>query len=82
MDDRLLQIGNRRAYLDVLLSLFPGERAASPQQVNESNTDGTVDVQDEVVLFAGGDLLNLDCVLQDVGVGEVVQDEVLHNADT
>lgn len=69
-------------HLEVVLSLLSGESAAVAHEVNEADGDGTVDVEDEVVLLAGGDGLDGDGVVEELGGGEVGLAELLDERDT
>lgn len=69
-------------HLEVVLSLFGREGTAVAEQVNEADGDGTVNVEDKVVLLAGGDGLDGDGVVEELGGGEVGLAELLDERDT
>ncbi len=52
-----------------------------PKQINETDGNTAVDVEDEIRLLAGGDLLHLEGVLQQRGLREVLQGELLDERD-
>lgn len=61
---------------------LPRESAAISQHVDEAGGNDTVDIQDQVRLLAGCDLLNLQSVFKH-GLGrEVLQDEFLDDLHT
>jgi hypothetical protein len=68
-------------HLKVVLSLLGGEGTAVAE-VNEADGDGTVNVEDKVVLLAGGDGLDGDGVVEKLGGGEVGLAELLDERDT
>ena len=69
-------------HLEVVLGLFGGEGAAVAHEVDEADSDGTVNVKDEVVLLAGGDSLDGNGVVEKLGGGEVGLAELLDERDT
>lgn len=69
------------AHLEVVLGLLGGESAAVAHEVDEADGDGAVDVQDQVVLLAGGDGLDGDGVVEELGGGEVGLAELLDEGD-
>ena len=69
-------------HLQVVFSLFRSESTSAAHEVNEADGDGTVDVEDEVVLLAGGDGLDGDGVVEELGRGEVGLAELLDERDT
>lgn len=69
------------AHLEVVLGLLGGEGAAVAEQVDEADGDGAVDVEDEVVLLGGGDGLDSDGVVEELGGGEVGLAELLDEGD-
>ena len=69
-------------HLEVVLSLFRRESTAVAHEVNEADSDGTVDVEDKVVLLAGGDSLDGNGVVEELGGGEVGLAELLDERDT
>ena len=64
------------------LLLDPISGAMSTKPVTDVNGDGTVDVENEVVLLAGGDGLDGDGVVEELGGGEVGLAELLDERDT
>lgn len=60
----------------VVLNLFGGEGTASAHQVHEADSNATVNVQDKVVLLGGGDRLDSNGVVEQLGAGEVLLDEL------
>ena len=69
-------------HLKVVLSLFGGEGTAVAEKVDEADGDGTVDVEDKVVLLAGGDGLDGNGVVEELGGGEVGLAELFDERDT
>lgn len=67
---------------EVVLGLFAGEGAAVAEEINEADSDTTVDVEDEVILLGGGDGLDGEGVVEELGGGEVGLDELLDELDT
>lgn len=70
------------AHAKVVLGLLSGESAAVPHQVNEADSNATVNVEDEVVLLGSGDGLDGKSVVEEGGVGEVGVGEFLNEGDT
>ena len=68
-------------HLEVVLSLLGREGTAVAEKVDEADGDGTVNVEDEVVLLAGGDGLDGNGVVEKLGAGEVLLDELFHQLD-
>ena len=66
----------------VVLALLGGEGTAVAEQVDEADSDTAVNVQDQVVLLGGGDSLDSDGVVEQLGAGEVLLDELLDELDT
>jgi hypothetical protein len=66
----------------VVLTLLGGEGTAVAEEVNKADGDTAVDVEDQVVLLGGGDGLNGDSVVEQLGAGEVLLDELLDELDT
>lgn len=66
----------------VVLALLRGEGTAVAEKVNEADSDTAVDVEDQVVLLRGGDGLNGNSVVEQLGAGEVLLDELLDELDT
>lgn len=69
-------------HLKVVLGLLGGEGTAVAEEVNEADGDGTVNVENEVVLLAGGDGLDGNGVVEKLGGGEVGLAELLDERDT
>lgn len=69
-------------HLEVVLGLLGGEGTAVAHKINESHSDGTVNVENEVVLFGGGDGLNGNGVVEERSLGEVGVNELLDKRDT
>jgi len=69
-------------HLEVVLSLLGREGTAVAHEVNEADGDGTVNVEDKVVLLAGGDSLDGNGVVEELGGGEVGLAELLDKGDT
>lgn len=70
------------AHAHVVLALLGGEGTAVAEEVNKADSDTAVDVEDQVVLLGGGDGLNGDSVIEQLGAGEVLLDELLDELDT
>lgn len=66
----------------VVLNLFAGEGTASAHQVHEADSNATVNVQDKVVLLRGGDRLDGNGVVEQLGAREVLLDELLDKLHT
>jgi len=69
-------------HLEVVLSFFVSESTAVAEQIDKANSDAAVDVEDQVVLLGGGDLLNGQCVVEQLERGEVLLDVVLDQLHT
>ena len=69
-------------HLKVVLSLLGGECTAVAEKVDEADGDSTVNVEDKVVLLAGGDGLDGNGVVEELGGGEVGLAELLDERDT
>ena len=72
----------QKTYLDVLVSLLGGERAAVAEQVDEADGDAAIDVEDERVLLRRGDLLDSERVVEQAVAREVLAHVLLHEFDT
>ena len=72
-----------RSHLDVLLCLLERESSARSQQVDEAYADASVDIEDEVGLLLGGELLHAQSEVEHLGRREVLLGELLddHNAN-
>ena len=66
----------------VFLDLFAGEGTAVTHQIHEADSNTPVDVQDQVVLLRGGDSLDSNGVVEQLGGGEVLLDELLDQLHT
>jgi hypothetical protein len=72
----------QNTHLHVVLSLLSGESTAVAHEIHEANSNATVDVEDEVVLLGGGDSLDGDGVVEQLGAREVLLDVLLDEFDT
>ena len=72
----------QKTYLDVLVSLLGGERAAVAEQVDEADGDAAIDVEDERVLLRRGDLLDSERVVEQAVAREVLAHVLLDELDT
>jgi hypothetical protein len=70
------------SHLHVVLNFLGRESTAVAHQVDEADSDATIDVQNEVVLLGGGDGLDSDGIVEELGAGEVLLDELLDQLDT
>jgi len=70
------------AHAHVVLDLLGGESTAVAEQVNEADSNATIDVQDQVVLLGGGYGLDSNGVVEQLGAGEVLLNELLDELDT
>lgn len=70
------------AYLKVVLGFFGSESTTVPQQINEANSNTTIDVEDEVVLLRGGDTLNREGVIKELVGWEALLNEFLDEFNT
>jgi len=64
-------------HLKVVLGLLGGESATVAEQVDEANGDTSINVQDQVVLLAGGDGLDGLGVVEKGSVWEVLMNVLL-----
>jgi hypothetical protein len=69
-------------HLHVVLSLFLRESAAIAHEVDEADSDTTVDIKDEIVLLGGGDSLDSKSIVEELSGREVGLDELLDELDT
>ena len=69
-------------HLHVVLNFLWRESTGVAHEVDEADSNATVDVEDEVVLLRGGDGLNSDGVVEQLGAGEVLLGELLDQLDT
>jgi len=70
------------AHLQVVLCLFRRESTAVTHEIDEADSNATVDVQDQVVLLRGCDGLDCEGIVEQLGGGEVALDELLDELDT
>jgi hypothetical protein len=63
--------------LQVILSLFSTESTTVSDQVDEANSNTSINVQDQVVLLGSGNSLDGQCVVKELMRGEVLQDVFL-----
>jgi len=70
------------AHAEVVFSLLRTEGAAVAHQINEADSDTSIDVEDEVVLLAGGDRFDGDGVVKHLAAGETLLDEFFDKLDT
>lgn len=70
------------AYPQIFLGFFSGEGTAIPDEVDEANSNGTVNVQDQIVLLAGRNGLHSKGVIEQLVRGEMLQDKFLHQLHT
>lgn len=69
-------------HLEVVLGLLGRESTAVAHKINKGNSDGTVNVENEVVLLGGGDGLDGDGVVEQGSLGEVGVHKLLDERDT
>lgn len=69
-------------HLQVVLSLLSGEGTAVAHQVNETDGNAAVDVENKVVLLGRCDSLDGESIVKQLGVGEVLLDVLLDELDT
>ncbi len=67
--------------LHVVLGLLAAEGTRSSHQVNEADGYTAINVQNQVVLLGGGDGLDGDGVVEELGGGEVGLAELLDEGD-
>lgn len=72
----------QHTHLEVVFRLFLAESAAVSEQVDEANSNASVDVKNEVVLLGGGNTLDGDGVIEELGRWEVLLAELLYKGDT
>lgn len=72
----------QHTHLEVVFRLLCAESAAVSEQVDEANSNATVDVENEVVLLGGGNTLDSDGVIEELGRWEVLLAELLNEGDT
>lgn len=70
------------SHLHVVFNFLGRESTAVAHQVNETDSNATIDVQNEVVLLGGGDSFNSDGIVEKLGAGEVLLSELLDQLDT
>jgi hypothetical protein len=59
-------------HLQVVFGLLSGESARVAQQVDEADSNATINVQNQVILLRGGDRLDGNGVVQQLVAGEVL----------
>lgn len=69
-------------HLEVVLGLLSSEGTAVADKVDESDSNGTVNVENQVVLLGGGDGLDSQSVVEERSAGEVGLDVLLDERDT
>jgi hypothetical protein len=69
-------------HLQVVLGLFGGEGATVPDKVDKADGDAPVNIQNQIVLLAGGDRLDGKGIVQELVAWESLQDKLLDNLDT
>lgn len=70
------------SHLHVVLDFLGRESTTVAHQVNEADSNATIDVQNEVVLLGGGDGLDSDSIVEQLGAREVLLGELLDQLDT
>lgn len=69
-------------HAEVVFGLLGRESTAVAHEVNEADGNASVDVEDKVVLLRGGDRLDGKSIVEQLGAGEVLLDELLDELDT
>merc|ERR1712000_156809 len=69
-------------HAEVVLSLLGREGAAVAEQVNEADSNTTIDVENKVVLLGGGDGLDSKGVVEELVAGEVGKNVLLDQLNT
>jgi len=69
-------------HLQVVFSLLVGEGTAVANQVNEADSNATVNVENQVVLLGCCHRLDSERVVEELGAGEVLLDVLLDKLDT
>lgn len=69
-------------HLEVVLTLLVGESTAVADKVDEGDSNGTVNVENQVVLLGSGDGLDGQGVVEEGSAGEVGLDVLLDERDT
>jgi hypothetical protein len=67
---------------EVVLGLFSGESTRVAEQVDEANSNTSVNVEDKVILLGGCDGLNSNGVVEELVGGEVLCHVFLNQLDT
>jgi hypothetical protein len=67
----------QNTHLQVIFSLLCAECSAVAHQVDEADSHGTINVQDQVVLLGCGDGLNSKSIIEHLAAGETLLDELL-----
>ena len=68
-------------HLHVVLRLFSRESSAVAHQVDEADSNGTIDVENQVILLGSGNGLNGKSVIQHLARWETLLDELLDELD-
>jgi hypothetical protein len=68
-------------HLEVVFGLLVAEGTGVAEEIDEADGDTSIDVQDEVVLLRGCDALHGECVVEELGVGEVCLAVLLDERD-
>lgn len=69
-------------HAEVVLSLLRGESTAVAHEVDEADSNATINVEDKVVLLGRGHTLDRKSVVEELSAGEVLLDELLDELDT
>jgi hypothetical protein len=64
-------------HLEVILGLLSAKCSTVAHQVNEADSHGTIDVQDQIVLLGRSDRLDSKSIIQHLAAGEALLDELL-----
>jgi hypothetical protein len=72
----------QNAHLHVVLGLFSAESTAVAHQVDEADGDAAVDVEDQVVLFGGGDSFDSNGIVEHLAGWEALLDKLFDEFDT
>ena len=71
----------QHTHLEVILCLLCAESAAASQQVNKTDGDAAIDIEDQVIFLRRCDGLDGKRVIEEFGGGELLFDIVLHEFD-
>lgn len=69
-------------HAEVVLSLLRGESTAVADEVHEADGNATVNVENQVILLGSSDALDGKSIVEKLGAGEVLLDELLDELDT